>query len=265
MPPEYEVFALRYARHERMRHHNFLPYDVHDDAPMPMDYFVWAIRGDKGTILVDTGFNQAAATRRGRVLLASPADALERLGTRRDEVRTAIITHLHYDHAGNLDLFPSATFHLQDDEMAFATGRHMCEHVFAQSFNPEDVLFMVKSVFEGRVRFHKGSEELAPGITVHRVGGHTDGLQVVRVRTRRGWVVLASDATHYYENLRRRSPYPTVFNIGDMMQGYQVCEALADSPDHIVPGHDPEVLRIYPRVGIAGLEAVALHLAPKAE
>ena len=88
--------------------------------------------------------------------------------------------------------------------------------------------------------------ELAPGVTVHHVGGHTNGLQVVRVRTRRGWVVLASDATHFYANLEQARPYPIVYNIGDMLEGFEKVRRLADSPDHIVPGHDPLVMTRYP-------------------
>jgi glyoxylase-like metal-dependent hydrolase (beta-lactamase superfamily II) len=121
---------------------------------------------------------------------------------------------------------------------------------------------MVRRVYAGRVRFHRGDAELAPGVTLHRVGGHTAGLQVVRVRTARGWVVLASDATHYYANIRKRSPFPIVYNLGDMLEAYRTIEGLADSADHIIPGHDPEVMAIYPRATTKGAEAVLLHKPP---
>jgi glyoxylase-like metal-dependent hydrolase (beta-lactamase superfamily II) len=78
------------------------------------------------------------------------------------------------------------------------------------------------------------------------VGGHTNGLQVVRVRTRRGWVVLASDATHLYANLEQARPYPIVYNVGDMLEGFETVKRLAESPAHIVPGHDPLVMTRYP-------------------
>jgi glyoxylase-like metal-dependent hydrolase (beta-lactamase superfamily II) len=104
----------------------------------------------------------------------------------------------------------------------------------------------VRKLYAGRVTFHDGVAELAPGLTLHRVGGHTDGLQVVRVWTHRGWVVIASDATHLYANFQRQSPFPAVYNVGDMIEGYNTIRRLADSEDHIVPGHDPLVMRRYP-------------------
>jgi glyoxylase-like metal-dependent hydrolase (beta-lactamase superfamily II) len=258
--PQYEVFALRYATVEKRTHENFLVHDMHD-GPMPMDYFVWAIRGEARTIVVDTGFGEAAARARRRTLLRSPADALAGLGIRAETVEDVVITHLHYDHAGNLALFPKARFHLQDDEMAYATGRHMCHDALRHAFDVEDVVAMVRKLYDGRVRFHNGEAEIAPGITLHHVGGHTAGLQVVRVPTARGAVVLASDASHYYANMRRRNPFPIVLDVAAMLEGHALLERLADSPDHVIPGHDPEVRRLYPQV--RDLDVVALHEKPR--
>lgn len=259
--PDYEVYAVRYATVAKRARENFLSPDIHD-GPMPMDYFVWAIVGRDASYMVDTGFGAEAAQRRKRTLLICPAAGLEAIGVERDRVKDIIITHLHYDHAGNLGLFPNAVFHLQDDEMAYATGRHMCHHAMSHAYDVENVVEMVRSVYGGRVRFHHGDVELAPGLSIHRVGGHTAGMQVVRVHTARGWVVLASDATHYYANIRKRSPFPIVFNLGDMLEGYGIVERLADSRDHIIPGHDPEVMTLYPRVATTKAEAVMLHKPP---
>ena len=257
--PTYEILALRYARHERTARDNFLGGDPHD-GPMPLDYFVWAIRGAGRTIVVDTGFGERAARERNRALLRCPTAALREAGIDAATVEEVAITHLHYDHAGNLDKFPKARFHVQDTEVAYATGRHMCHAPLRGAFDVEDVVAMVRRVYDGRVVFHNGDAELAPGIELHHLGGHTQGLQVVRVRTARGWVVLASDASHFYANMRGRRPFPIVFHLGDMLAGYERLEALADGPDHIIPGHDPEVLRRYPP---AGPDIVRLDLPPK--
>jgi glyoxylase-like metal-dependent hydrolase (beta-lactamase superfamily II) len=259
--PEFEVYALRYATLARQARENFIVTDVHD-AAMPMDYFVWAILGEGGPVVVDTGFAAAAAERRGRTLLRCPTQALARLGVDANQVTQVAITHLHYDHAGNLDKFPRATFHLQEAEMAFATGRCMCEPFLRHAYDVDDVVQMVRHVYDGRVRFHRGDVELRPGISLHRIGGHTDGLQAVRVFTRRGWVVLASDATHYMDNLRRRSPFPIVYHLGDMLHGYDVLRKLAASDDHVIPGHDPMVLAAYPALAADAPDIVALHLEP---
>jgi glyoxylase-like metal-dependent hydrolase (beta-lactamase superfamily II) len=249
---------VRYARHERRAAENFIGGDPHD-GPMPMDYFVWLARNAARTFVVDTGFNAEAARRRGRELIRCPSTGLKQLGIDPSGVRDVVVTHLHYDHIGNFDLFPAATFHLQDKEMYFATGRHMGRPDQSHSYDVEAVVGMVREVYKGRVRFYDGEAELAPGLSVHHVGGHTLGLQVVRVRTARGYVVLASDASHYYANMRERRPFPIVFDLDDMTAGWDRCVALADSADHVVPGHDPEVMRRYPAAS-AGLEGIAVRL-----
>jgi glyoxylase-like metal-dependent hydrolase (beta-lactamase superfamily II) len=258
MTPIYELYAIKYGHHKRNRSANFLGGDPHD-GPMPMDYFVWLARSPERTFVIDTGFSQAGADHRKRQLLRLPSEGLKLLGVDAASVKDVIVTHLHYDHIGNFALFPAATFHLQDREMQFATGRYMRLDCFRHSFDVEDTVGMVRAVYKGRVEFADGDEEIAPGISVHLIGGHTLGLQSVRVHTKRGWVVVASDAAHYYENMETRRPFSTVINIGDMADGWKRLRSLADSPEHIVPGHDPEVLRRYPAPN-ATLEGIVARL-----
>ena len=252
----YEVYAIKYAHHERRAGENFIGGDPHD-GPMPLDYFVWLVRGCGRELVVDTGFSAAVAARRGRDHLRCPTEGLRMLGVEAQSVKNVVVTHLHYDHVGNFDLFPAAAFHLQDDELSYATGRHMSHPVFSGAFEVEDVVGMVRNVYHGRVRFHDGDAELFPGVSVHLIGGHTKGLQVVRVATRGGWLVLASDASHFYANMEQERPFPIVYSVADMVQGYGRLRELAESPAHIVPGHDPEVLRRYPapRADLAGIAA----------
>jgi glyoxylase-like metal-dependent hydrolase (beta-lactamase superfamily II) len=123
----------------------------------------------------------------------------------------------------------------------------------------EDVVGVVRMIYEDRVQFHDGDDELAPGITMHRIGGHTAGLQSVRVHTKRGWVVLASDASHYYEHFEQGRIFPTTYNIADTLEGYDKLRRLAESPQHIVPGHDPLVMSRYPAPS-GDLEGIAVRL-----
>ena len=173
-----------------------------------------------------------------------------------------IVTHLHYDHAGNINLLPQARIHLQERELQFATGRHMKHPLLRHAYAVDDVVEIVRGVYRDRVVFHDGDVGLAPGIELVLVGGHTDGLQAVRVHTARGWIVLASDASHFYENIEATSPFPIVFHVGAMLDGYRKLLALADGPDHVVPGHDPLVRQRYPHYGAAQADIVSLHLTP---
>ena len=254
---EYEIYAIKYAHHMRRASENFIGGDPHD-GPMPLDYFVWLIRGDGREIVVDTGFSAATARRRGRDHIRCPTEGLRTLGCEPSTVENVVITHLHYDHVGNFDLFPAATFHLQDLEMNYATGRHMLEDRHRYAYDVEDVVGMVRRVYAGRVRFHQGDAELFPGLSVHFIGGHTMGLQAVRVATRRGWVVLASDASHFYANMEQTRPFPIVFSVPDMVAGYERLRSLAASPGHVIPGHDPLVMQRYPAA--KGFEGIAVRL-----
>lgn len=262
-PEPFEIIGIRYA-HLGNRHagENFILADPHEFAS-DLDYFVWVLRRSDCSYVIDTGFAQEAATRRGRNLLRNPADALPLIGMDANRVTGVILTHLHYDHAGNLDRFPNAQFHLQDRDMSYATGRCMCHQTLRAPFDLADILMMVRHVFTGKAVFHDGDTEVVPGLTLHRVGGHSAGLQIARVWTTRGWVVVASDASHLYANFQQRRPFPVVYNIAEMLEGYNTLYRLADSPEHIVPGHDPLVMKYYPAASreLEGI-AVRLDLAP---
>jgi len=257
-PLPFELYAIRYASATRRQADVFIGADPHD-GPVPMDYFVWVARNDLHTIVIDTGFDAAAAQRRGRQLLREPGDGLRQLGIDCAQVKHVIITHLHYDHAGNLPLFPRARFHLQEREMAFATGCHMAQPFFAHAYDLEAVLSMVRMVYGAQVQFHNGDAEIVHGISVHLVGGHTHGLQVVRVWTRVGWVVLASDAAHYLANMTSGRPFPIVADVMQMTAGWERLKELASRPELIVPGHDPLVMQRY-REPNSSLRGVAVRL-----
>ena len=254
----HEVYAVRYAHHDRKATENFVGGDPHDIL-QPLAYFVWAIVGPHGTFVVDTGFDRAMADKRGRTMVQPIDEGLRTLGIHADAVEDVIVTHLHYDHCGNYDVFPKARYHLQDDEIAYATGRYMNHAHQRIPFEVDDIVAMVRKVFAERVMFHDGTDAIAPGITVHRIGGHSKGLQCVRVKTRRGHVVLASDASHLYAHMNEGRVFPITYCVGDVLEGYATLKRLADSPGHIVPGHDPKVTEIYPAAA-PGLEGLVVRL-----
>lgn len=260
--PSYEVYAVKYAELERTAAENFLGGDPHDTSPMPLDYFVWVLRNAERTIVVDTGFGADVGARRGRHITHPVEEGLAALDIRPADVRDVVITHMHYDHAGNGELFENARYHLQDDEMQYASGRSMCHREINRPFEADDVARMVHRVFAGRVQFHDGAEVIAPGVSVHRIGGHTKGLQAVRVATERGHVVLASDASHFYAHMEQRRAFPVLHDLSELLDGYAKLRKLASSPKHVIPGHDPLVIERYPAESDAARGWIARLDAP---
>ena len=251
VPPEvFEAYALRYGTRDGTRGGNFYTPPA-ADGPMPLAYYVWVLRAAGRVVLVDTGFSEATAHQRSLRMERNPVDALGALGIAAADVNDLILTHLHDDHAGNVDRVSDARVHVQDDEMAYATGRYMAHPACGGHYARADVHVLVDRAFDGRITFHRGDAvgdaAPAPGLTLHRVSGHTAGLQCVRAWTRRGWLVLASDATHFYENLEADSPYREVIDVRAALDGFAALRALAGASGLIVPGHDPAVMTRFPR------------------
>ena len=243
------VHSLKYATNDhRTRREAFIGADDHS-APFPIHSFIWVLRPGDEVTLVDSGYDSAEAARRGRPILRAPTEALAALGLRPDDITTLIITHLHYDHAGGIAQFPNATLHLQADEMAFATGPCMCHDHLRFPYTGDHICEVVQRLYSGRLVFHQGDGQVADGVTVHRIGGHSRGLQSVRVLTQSGWLCLASDAAHFYENFIAGKPFPLVVDMEDMFTGFETIQALASSRDLVIPGHDPLVQTLFPTDG----------------
>ncbi|MEY4099186.1 MAG: hypothetical protein RL300_357 [Pseudomonadota bacterium] len=259
----YQVYSMCFGRvPERRIHDNFMRRDMHD-GPMPLDFNVWILHNAHRTVLVDTGFGPRAAGERRRPIDFDPVDGLKRLGIDVDAIEDIFLTHLHFDHAGSIDRFAKARFHVQDAEVNFATGRCMCEAGLRFPFDVEDVVTLVRHTYAERVCFHDGEAQPLPGISVHMVPGHTQGIQAVRVMTPRGPILLASDATHFYANLLRRSPFTVTVDAPATLRSYDKMMALAGSVDRLIPGHDPRVRELYPNYTFGGVELSALHEVPK--
>ena len=126
----WEAYAMRYATVQRRRLENFIVHDLHD-AATNMDYYVWFLKSGDETILVDTGFDIKAAQKRQRNHLRCPIHSLKLAGIQLEDIHDTIITHAHYDHAGNTGLLKNTCFHIQEREMSYATGKEM-RHAFCR-------------------------------------------------------------------------------------------------------------------------------------
>ena len=243
----YTIYAVQYA-HRKTTSSELFYGDTHN-TPVAMDYFVWALTNGERTVVVDLGFTEEVGTRRGRQFLRCPSKGLAEIGIDCASVEHVILSHFHYDHVGNYALFPNATFYVQDTEMSFYTGRYVQYPAFGRSIEVDDVVALVRYNYAGRLHFVDGEQEILPGISVHKVGGHTAGMQIITVQTKHGRAVVASDASHYYHNIEQNVPFMTLHDIPGMYRGFQRIRELADTPELIIPGHDPLVQERLQRVG----------------
>jgi glyoxylase-like metal-dependent hydrolase (beta-lactamase superfamily II) len=259
----YEIYAIRYGTNtRRTRGLNYIK-DSRPEEPLTMDFFSWLIVGARDVFVVDTGMSAEKAALNGHDFLVSPVEVIRRLGVDPAAVKTVIMTHLHYDHTGNTDAFPQARFLLQAEEMAYVCGPYMEKPWFRHAYHVDEIQKFLGYLHAGRLTLHGRDHTVADGVSVHWVGGHCAGQEVVRVRTRRGHVVLASDAIHYYEELERGIPFAVAFNIADMLCAHDRIRDLAGSENHIIAAHDPRVLDLYPAAseGLRGM-AVRVDVAP---
>ncbi|MFD1037384.1 N-acyl homoserine lactonase family protein [Virgibacillus byunsanensis] len=239
----YEVYAIKYATRDAIAHEHFHgSTDPHENYSMPMDYYIWIAKSKKHTIVIDVGFNESVAKKRNRTFLRCPIKSLEQLGIKVEDIPYVIVTHMHYDHIGNLEKFPNSKFVLQETEMAFWTGKYVSRKEYRQLVEVEDVLHLVKENFDGKVNFISGDKEIVPGITVYNAGGHSPGLQFVKVKTNQGNVILTSDVSHYYKNLEEDRPFNVVHDLAKMYDAFDLIRSVSDPSSIIVPGHDPLVM-----------------------
>ncbi|MGC2940168.1 MULTISPECIES: N-acyl homoserine lactonase family protein [unclassified Brevibacterium] len=237
------VYALRYAtRDASVRGEHFYGHPEGCMDAWPIHYYMWAILRGKTVIVVDAGFTREEAARRGqRNYGKSPIDLLGSLGVEPHEVSHLILTHLHYDHTGFVGDFPAAKVHVQQAELDFWRSPMAKRGAYSHLVNSADLQQITRLEKDGRLSVVDGDFDLAQSVTVHLVGGHTAGTQVVRVATTEGPIVLASDASHFYENYENDKPYGVVHELSLMYTAFDKLHTLAEPDGTIVPGHDPSV------------------------
>ena len=255
------VTIVRYGTRSATREDVFLNYAVYHEADdaIEMDYFFWVLRNGQRQILVDTGFSVAGGSARNRTFVLQPEEAFARAGVDPATTGEVLLTHAHFDHIGNIGLFPAARFTIAQAELDFWTGPNAHQALFHHSIEDNEIEGLLAAQADGRVRTFEDGIEIAPGITMRTVGGHTPGQAVVLVDTAHGRVLLTSDAVHYYEELERDMPFVSVADVVGMYDAFRSIRSLVDEGEvqHVVSGHDPSTLsRFTPATGdLAGFGA----------
>lgn len=239
----FKIYALEYLWRNSNTEDLFLRDTKHQK--IRMSYYFWVIQNDDLTVVVDTGVSESVGVKRNRSPTCKPEKLLAQIGIRPDQVDHLILTHLHFDHASNLKLFPNATIYLQESELSFWLSKHSQYPIFKDVVEPDDILEIVRLLYSGKVVLTEEHQALFPGIALHKTGGHTPGLQVVEVDTVKGKAVIASDAVKTFENYQNGIPDPFLTDIPSVLNGYEKIKKILGSSSHMFPGHDARIMKKY--------------------
>jgi len=259
--PAYEVYAIRYGVIPAFPVRALVA-GADSTRTLDIALMVWLLRGPDGrNVLVDAGFFRDEHLTRWRVQeFVRPSEAIAKVGLRPEEITDIVITHLHWDHAGSIELFPQARVWIQEEEFRYYTsgeGRSGNTGV-----DPEDAALLLRLHDLGRVMLVDGdAREIIPGVRVYTGGRHTYASQYVGVHTADGTVVIASDNLYLYENLENRLPIAQTLDRESNLQAQARMRELATDPRLIVPGHDPEVFTRFPSPG-SGVARIELDGLP---
>jgi len=238
--PTYEVYAIRYATVPNFPVRGLIA-GADTSRRMDIAMSVWLLRGNRRNVLVDAGFyRDKFVTRWKPANFVQPSEAVRRAGVRPEDVTDIIVSHIHWDHADGIDLFPNARVWIQKEEY---------EHYVApdgtardRAIDPDDAKMLSVLKARGRVNLIDGdSTEIVPGITVFTGGKHTFASQFATVRSAAGTIVIASDNAYLYENLEQHRPIAQTLDSVSNLAAQARMARLASTPKLIVPGHDPAV------------------------
>jgi len=241
--PQYEVYAIRYATIPDFAVSGLVA-GAEAGRKLDIAMMVWLVRGGGRNILVDSGFYRDQFFKQWHVTgFVKPSDAVKRAGVNPEDITDVVITHMHWDHADGMDLFPKARIWLQKDELEYYAGQAWQSRRTHGGIDQDDVLAAVKLNIEGRVGLVNGdAQEILPGVTCYIGGKHTYASQFVAVNTAGGTVVLASDNMYLYENLEKHVPIAATLDAESNLRAQDRMKQLAAGPQFIIPGHDPAVM-----------------------
>jgi glyoxylase-like metal-dependent hydrolase (beta-lactamase superfamily II) len=247
--PQYEIYAIRYATVPGFAVSGLIE-GADPSRKIDIAMMVWLIRANGRNLLFDSGFYRDQFMKQWKPTeYVKPSESVAKLGLKPEDITDVIISHMHWDHADGMDLFPKAKIWLQKDELEYYAGEAWQSRRTHGGVFAEDVLAAVKLNTDGRVGLVNGdAQEILPGITAYIGGKHTYASQFITVNTAVGAVVLASDNMYLYENLEKHLPIAQTLDRESNLRAQDRMKQLAADSKWIIPGHDPLVMTKFPQV-----------------
>lgn len=257
----YEVLAIRMGTRDSTKRDVYLNFGLYgiQDEPIPVEYYFWVIRNAERTVIVDTGFSEDGGAKRDREMLIHPREALRLLGIDPSQIHALVLTHGHYDHIGNADLFERVPIYMAQSEYEFWTSPMARRRQFAYYSEEREIAVLEQARADGRLHLFRDDCDLFPGIRLSRVGGHTAGQSIAYADSADGTVLLASDAVHFYEELEKDMPFTVASDVPGMLEAFdRIRDEQNKTFTHLVAGHDKAVLERYPACNLLpeGLAAI---------
>ncbi len=261
----YSVWVLEYS-HVLQYPESGIMYGAHNQGTRKLPYGYIYIRGNGHHIMVDVGFDNAAyggelADRFGVTDWQPPSVVLGEVGVRPEDIDTVFVTHAHFDHFGNVEAFPNATFYLQERELSkwlWALALPPAQQSMAIAVDPADILRASKLAVDGRLKLLDGSvDSVLPGINVHAAHDtHTFGsmwLSVQATEGPEGCYILAGDNVYVYENLEGVDGDGVMRPIGlgfdvvkSVLTTVEMMDLVGGQARQVVPVHEARLPKVFP-------------------
>jgi len=250
--PVYEIYALKYAGPFTSKV-AMVFWNEGWNEEIDRNYYLWVIRGKGENVIVDTGTGITQGEKRKLKGYFNPVDVLARIGVNASNVTKVIITHIHFDHVGGMEMFPQAfpkaTFYVQKKEFDFWIKNPIAKRRPFVGITDE-LANKALAALEGtnRLKLVSGDKKIMPGMELLLAPGHTIALQTVMVNTAKGTAIVASDCAHIARSFKEDNPSCLITDMIAWLESYDKLRAKASSIDLIFPGHDVIMLQNYPKV-----------------
>jgi len=246
--PIYKIYAVKYAGPLKSSV-AMVFWNTDWEKTIERNYYLWVIQGNGETLIVDCGVAPSLAEKRAISGYVNPIQVLRRIGIDASRVQRVIITHIHFDHISGIELFPEATFYVQEKEFTFWIKDPIAQKPpFLRFSDPVGNAHLARLEGTKRLVLIPGDRIILPGIELLLAPGHSPGLQVVAVNTARGIAIVGSDCAHLFRNYEEEIPSSFIIDMIAWMKTYERLKSKVSSPDLLFPGHDSKMLTDYPRV-----------------
>lgn len=235
---KYKIYPLHLG--DITRDNTNMMYMVDPGKKINIPLLAWLLYDGNDYILVDTGGTSPDGVHYmpyTQVPEQTLPAQLKLHGVTPEDIKTVIMTHLHWDHAGNNALFPNAKFYVQRRELEYA----------AAPLDIQKGAYNKTLIFQTDYEIVDGCAEITDGISVFPTPGHSPGSQSVVVDTDQGKYIIVGDLICLYDCMARN---PMIINglHTNLFEYYDSMNAVAATGYTVLPGHEPKILEhsVYP-------------------